>query len=305
MAGDWIKMRADLRTHPKVVRVSSDLKTDRLRVIGAFFVAWTVFDAHTSDGRLEGYTPEVLDVEVGLPGFALALMRVGWLFAEEVNGVQTLVVPRFSEHNGQSAKKRITDTERKRESRSGPDSIRKGSDMKSDKSGTREEKRREEKETHTAGASEAGGGAGVCVLGEIPEPEDTSPAAMAWRAIQAAGVRDAPLRDPQVAALLQRGVTADQLGGAAAMAAARGKGLAYAIGIVQNQLAAASGMAEGPAAIAVAWDSGRSSIEATGERLGEGRWDEAAAQLGKGETFTAYTARVRQAVQACEAAHAH
>lgn len=32
MAGDWIKMRADLHTHPKVVRISSALDADRLRV---------------------------------------------------------------------------------------------------------------------------------------------------------------------------------------------------------------------------------------------------------------------------------
>ncbi|MQI04921.1 hypothetical protein EI057_02935 [Escherichia coli] len=32
MAGDWIKMRADLHTHPKVVRMASALKADRLRI---------------------------------------------------------------------------------------------------------------------------------------------------------------------------------------------------------------------------------------------------------------------------------
>ena len=34
MAGDWIKMRADLFTHPKVVRISSALKADTLRTVG-------------------------------------------------------------------------------------------------------------------------------------------------------------------------------------------------------------------------------------------------------------------------------
>ena len=35
MAGDWIKMRIDLQTHPKVFRIVSALKADRFRIAGA------------------------------------------------------------------------------------------------------------------------------------------------------------------------------------------------------------------------------------------------------------------------------
>lgn len=44
MAGDWIKMRIDLQTHPKVFRMVSALKADRLRIIGGLHIAWSIFD---------------------------------------------------------------------------------------------------------------------------------------------------------------------------------------------------------------------------------------------------------------------
>lgn len=134
MAGDWIKMRADLFTHPKVVRISSALKADTLRTVGGLMSAWCLFDAHSEDGLLEGYTPQALDDHVRWPGFSEAMMAVGWLEFDPENG---LSLPRFSTHNGQSAKRRAQDSERKRE-------VRKVSAPQADKTRTREEKRREE-----------------------------------------------------------------------------------------------------------------------------------------------------------------
>ena len=61
MAGDWIKMQTNLLTHPKVVRMASALKTDRFRIIGGLWSVWSLFDAHSEDGRLSGYSPETLD----------------------------------------------------------------------------------------------------------------------------------------------------------------------------------------------------------------------------------------------------
>ena len=61
MAVDWIKMRVDLQTHPKVVRIMSALKADKFRVIGGLHAVWSVFDAHSEDGRLDGYSPETMD----------------------------------------------------------------------------------------------------------------------------------------------------------------------------------------------------------------------------------------------------
>lgn len=133
MAGDWIKMRVDLGTSPKVVRISSALRADRLRVVGGLHAVWCLFDVHSIDGRLDGYTPEALDELIGFPGFAVAMISVGWL----ESGGDYLCTPRFEEHNGQSAKRRAQETERKREAR-------KVSASDADKKRTREEKRRED-----------------------------------------------------------------------------------------------------------------------------------------------------------------
>ncbi|MGB7799838.1 DnaT-like ssDNA-binding domain-containing protein [Buttiauxella sp.] len=133
MAGEWIKMRADLHTHPKVVRMASALKADRLRVIGALHATWCLFDVHSTDGFLDGYTPETLDDMINFAGFSTAMMAVGWLENKDGN----LVMPRFDEHNGQSAKRRAQEASRKK-------TVRKMSASDADKKRTREEKRRED-----------------------------------------------------------------------------------------------------------------------------------------------------------------
>lgn len=134
MAGDWIKMRADLFTHPKVVRIASALKADKLRTVGGLMSAWCLFDAHSVDGKLEGYTIEALDAHLGWEGFAAQMIAVQWLMADS----QGLELPRFDAHNGQSAKRRAQDADRKQ-------AVRKVSAPEADKMRTREEKRREEK----------------------------------------------------------------------------------------------------------------------------------------------------------------
>ncbi|MCD1124834.1 hypothetical protein LPW36_02085 [Jinshanibacter sp. LJY008] len=134
MAGDWIKMRTDLQTHPKVVRIASALKADRLRVIGALHATWCLFGAHSVDGIMEGYTPETLNEMIAFDNFAEVMISVGWL---EFDG-KHLSMPDFEAHNGQSAKRRAQEANRKKESR-------KTSASEADKMRTREEKRREEK----------------------------------------------------------------------------------------------------------------------------------------------------------------
>ncbi|GAA4401167.1 hypothetical protein [Quisquiliibacterium transsilvanicum] len=132
MAGDWIKMRVDLATSPKVVRIASALRADRLRVIGGLHAVWCLFDVHSTDGHLDGYTLDALDELIGFPGFGAAMVAVGWL----EDGGDYLCTPRFDEHNGQSAKRRAMETERKREAR-------KLSASDADKLRSREEKRRD------------------------------------------------------------------------------------------------------------------------------------------------------------------
>lgn len=142
MSGDWIKMTVGLRTHPKVVRLASALKADRLRVIGGLFAVWGVFDQHSTDGVLEGYTLDAIDEDLGWRGFAAAMNRIGWLDVSP----DGLSVPEFDEHNSKSAKRRASDTKRKANDRA-EDKSEHGSwnddgqlsASEADKLGTREE----------------------------------------------------------------------------------------------------------------------------------------------------------------------
>ena len=148
MAGDWIKMRIDLQSHPKVVRILSATKSDKFRVVGGLHAVWAIFDTHSTDGVLSGYTPEVLDHIIGWDGFSQAMISVGWLVFD---GEQTLAVPEFDEHNGKGGKRRAEDQKRKRISRNSPEVVhtlvRNSSAIVADKDRTKTglEKRREEK----------------------------------------------------------------------------------------------------------------------------------------------------------------
>jgi hypothetical protein len=144
MAGDWIKMRTDLATSPKVVRIASALRADRFRIVGALHAVWCLFDTHSEDGRLEGYSLATIDDLIGFPGFAIAMNDVGWL-VETDEGVE---LPRFDDHNGLSAKRRAMESDRKRKARlSALDA-----DSDADELRTREEKRREEEKQETTAA---------------------------------------------------------------------------------------------------------------------------------------------------------
>lgn len=168
MAGDWIKMRTDLISHPKVFRIVSELHphsvrnlsaifpqavrdmsgigpqavrdrsgigpqafqdqsgshpkavvmpqflTDRFRVVGGLHAVWCVFDAHSIDGVLPGYTLGDLDNVIGWHGFSAAMLSVGWLIEKDGGG---LVMPEFDAHNSKSAKRRAEDSRRKQAAR--------------------------------------------------------------------------------------------------------------------------------------------------------------------------------------------
>lgn len=221
MAGDWIKMRADLHTHPKVVRISSALRADRLRTVGALHAVWCLFDAHSTDGTLEGYTPEAIDDLIGWPGFAAAMQAVEWLEVSE----DFVSLPRFDEHNGKSAKRRAMETERKRRERVAETSGN-VSASDADKKRTREEKRREEvcsslRSEHTQGERSS------------PGPKPSKAAEMVW-AMRQAGIADGNPSHPMLLALIEAGASAEEFRAAATKAAKGSKGFAYALAIVQR-----------------------------------------------------------------------
>lgn len=117
----WIKIRTDLRDHPKIVRMASALKADRLRILGGLQIVWGIFDTHSTDGLLEGYTLATIDEETW-KGFGAAMQQIRWL--EETD--DGLIIPEFDIHNGASAKKRAQDTKLKKSNRA-PDKSANGS----------------------------------------------------------------------------------------------------------------------------------------------------------------------------------
>mgnify|MGYP003440357754 CR=1 FL=1 len=213
MAGDWIKMRSDLLTHPKVVRMASMLKVDRLRTIGALFAVWCLFDAHSEDGTLPGYSDDVLNDMVGLKGCAAAMRAVNWLQSDD-NG---LTMPEFGEHNGKSAKVRAEDSKRKRIERT---NVQNFPDKTPDRPRTDSgpEKRREEKKEDIPPAGVA----------------RTREADAAIR-MKSAGLQAVNPSHPKLIALLDAGITVDELAQAAGDAVAKGKNFAYALATAEGR----------------------------------------------------------------------
>lgn len=121
MSGEWIAIERGLYTKPEVVRIASAIGasigrsprghiTDTYCAIGALHRVWSIADEQTDDGILAGYTLKYLDILIGIPGFAAAMVKVGWL----VETPEALIVPRFTDHMGQSGKKRLRDSKSKR-----------------------------------------------------------------------------------------------------------------------------------------------------------------------------------------------
>jgi hypothetical protein len=138
MAGDWIKMRTNLDTNPRVIELAAMLQTSELHVVGLLWKVWSWADNHTLDGNAIRVTDVTLDRFTGVTGFADALRKVGWLTGRD----NALSFPRFAEHNGQTAKKRAENAERvakHRNAKSVTDVTQKVLPEK-----RREEKRREE-----------------------------------------------------------------------------------------------------------------------------------------------------------------
>jgi hypothetical protein len=102
MAGDWIKMRSNLDTDPRIIAMASALNIPELHIVGCCWKIWAWADSHTPDGNLQRVTDVTLDRFTGVTGFATALRAVGWLAGND----QALSLPKFTEHNGHTAKKR-------------------------------------------------------------------------------------------------------------------------------------------------------------------------------------------------------
>ncbi len=121
MAGDWIKMRASLMTHPKVIAIAkamerSTLVSQKLSTgyngalrdvvtrdvtrdvtLASLFRIWCAANEHTSDGTWYGIEIEDLDHVAGVPGFGLMMESVGWAVSDTEN--DSVNFPNFLEYN--------------------------------------------------------------------------------------------------------------------------------------------------------------------------------------------------------------
>lgn len=113
MAGDWIKMETTLHEKPEVIQIAAELGMDRYSVVGRLHRLWSWFNAQSRDGHAKGVTDVFVDELLSCDGFARMLRKVDWL--EVRSG--SLLVPHFNRHNGESAKKRAVQNERKRRER--------------------------------------------------------------------------------------------------------------------------------------------------------------------------------------------
>ena len=148
MAGDWIRMRTNLRRHPKVIAMSRRLASDRrfmdwwsdpgrvtcrdsvteivtfenvTRVtVCGLLELWGSVNTVVKDDLVIPYMALIdIDDITGIPGFGGALEAVGWVREDDSDDVQGLVFPNFGEFNTPDAnrKKAKSDAERAREYR--------------------------------------------------------------------------------------------------------------------------------------------------------------------------------------------
>ncbi len=140
----WIKIRTNLATDPAVAAIGMRLKMHPRQVVGCLVALWCWADPLTADGWVPHATAKLVDDVAGKRGFADAMALVEWL-GIEAGGVR---FPRWDRHNGQSAKARAGEAERKRMQRAdvialpSPDiSVRKVSGVLSGHSSGPEERR--------------------------------------------------------------------------------------------------------------------------------------------------------------------
>lgn len=172
MAGDWIKMRGNLWDDPRVAAICDATGAGEAAVIGALYWLWATADQHTEDGCMPGLTLRQIDRKTGVQGFGAALVAIDWL----ADGPQGVVIRKFEEHNGTSAKRRCSEAQRKANwrnaSASDADNVRTEDRQDAPETGhdAELEKRREEKREKNLLPSVVGGETAPSAAPPIPPP---------------------------------------------------------------------------------------------------------------------------------------
>lgn len=143
MAGEWIKVRTNLWDDPRVSQLCDLTGTAEATVIGGLYWLWSTADEHTETGLLPGMSVAAIDRKTSIKGFGAALVAIGWL----LDTPEGVVIERFEEHNGTSAKQRAQTAKRVAKSRGNGDVTDAALQSNGDSvtgALAREEKRREE-----------------------------------------------------------------------------------------------------------------------------------------------------------------
>lgn len=125
----WIKVRTNLHEDPRVLCLSSKLGVSVHHAVGMLVRLWSYADQHSTDGLLRMVSCDAVDNLVGQPHFHEVLALVGWLEATK----EGVLLPRYEEHNGQTAKHRAQAALRAKRSRNG-ESVTRGEESRGEKS---------------------------------------------------------------------------------------------------------------------------------------------------------------------------
>jgi len=115
MAGDWIKVEHATTDKPEVFQIAEILKIDPDAALGKCVRFWVWADQQLRDGNAENVTSVTLDRLCFCPGFAQALVDVGWLVFDG----GSLLIPNHDRHLSKNAKKRAQTNRRVAQSRQG------------------------------------------------------------------------------------------------------------------------------------------------------------------------------------------
>jgi DNA replication protein DnaT len=110
----WIKLETHTPEKPEIFQIAKLCNTTTAEAFMAFVRFLSHADRVTTDGYIDFITAEEVDRISGLPGFGFALEEVRWAVFYENGGIQ---LAKWERHNGQSAKRRLIEAERKRQHR--------------------------------------------------------------------------------------------------------------------------------------------------------------------------------------------
>lgn len=114
MAGDWGKVELETPDKPEVYQLARLLKIHPDEAFGACVRFWFWCNKVSENGTLLGTQPVDIDARFRRPGFAQALVDVGWLRSDAEN----CHVPSYDRHNSKNAKTRALSGERQKKHRS-------------------------------------------------------------------------------------------------------------------------------------------------------------------------------------------